>query len=316
MSERRPIWRGTLRLALVSCPVALLPARHERNNLHFHLINPRTGNRVRMQTTDAGTDKPVDRGDLVRGYEHQKGEYVLLSDEDFDSVKVESSHNLTIGKCVPYDAIGPLHYDAGYYLVPDGKEEAEVYAVLRQALAESQLIALSRLVLFRRERAVAIVPFGDGLLLQTLLEEGDLHPVEEAFDDIGAQKPDRAMVKLARQIIEDKEADYDPADAEDRYEARLRAMIEAKAAGQEPTPEPEEAPRGNVIDLMTALRQSLRGGGKASSKSESKAGSKPAAAKPAPAKASAGKPATKKPAARKPAASTTTPSKAKVTKRA
>ncbi|ONG43849.1 Ku protein [Pseudoroseomonas deserti] len=263
MSDRRPVWRGTLRLALVSCPVALLPARHERNNLHFHLINPKTGNRVRMQPVDAGTDRAVERGDLVRGYERDKGEYVLLGEEDFDAVRVETSRNLVVQKCVPAAAIGPLHYDSGYYLVPDGKDEAEVYAVLRQALAESGLVALSRLVLFRRERAVALRAEGPGILLQTLFEEGDLHAADDAFSDIPATKPDRALVKLARQIVEEKQGDYDPADAEDRYEARLRAVIAAKAEGQEPEPEPEEARDDNVIDLMTALRRSLKGGGKA-----------------------------------------------------
>ena len=197
MSERRapgrPLWRGTLRLALVSCPVALLPARHERNNLHFHLINPKTGNRVRMQPVDAGTDRAVDRSTLVRGYEHAKGEHILLGEEDFDAVLVESSRNLVIGKCVPAAEIGPLHVDAGYYLVPDGADEAEVYAVLRQALADSGLVALSRLVLFRRERAVALRPSGHGLLLQTLLEEGDLHPAEEAFSEIPESRPRSAI---------------------------------------------------------------------------------------------------------------------------
>ncbi|MDQ1078795.1 Ku protein [Pseudoroseomonas cervicalis] len=259
----RPLWRGTLRLALVSCPVALLPARHERNNLHFHMINPDTGNRVRMLTVDAETGEELQRRDLLRGYEVEKDEYVTLTEEDFDSARVESSRTLSLGKCIPRDAIDPLHYDAGYYLVPDGDENADVYAVLREALAQSGMMALSRLVLFRRERAVAVMPRGDGMVLHTLLEEGDLHAAEDAFADIPHERPDRAMVKLARQLIERQADEYDPADAEDRYEARLRQLIEAKREGQELEPEEEEAPRGNVIDLMTALKRSLgqAGGG-------------------------------------------------------
>lgn len=305
----RPLWRGTLRLALVSCPVALLPARHERNNLHFHMINPDTGNRVRMLTVDAETGEELQRRDLLRGYEIEKDEYVTLTEEDFDSARVESSRTLSLGKCVPRDAIDPLHYDAGYYLVPDGDENADVYAVLREALAQSGMMALSRLVLFRRERAVAVMPQGDGMVLHTLLEEGDLHAAEDAFADIPHERPDRAMVKLARQLIERQADEYDPADAEDRYEARLRQLIEAKREGQELEPEAEEAPRGNVIDLMTALKRSLGQGGDAG-------GARRGTAKPSPRRAAAsgkaaGSKAAAKPASRKAAAKTSSKSTAK-----
>ncbi|WBV41940.1 Ku protein [Pseudoroseomonas cervicalis] len=289
----RPLWRGTLRLALVSCPVALLPARHERNNLHFHMINPDTGNRVRMLTVDAETGEELQRRDLVRGYEVEKDEYVTLTEEDFDSARVESSRTLSLGKCVPRDAVDPLHYDAGYYLVPDGDENADVYAVLREALAQSGMMALSRLVLFRRERAVAVMPQGDGMVLHTLFEEGDLHAAEDAFAEIGRERPDRAMVKLARQLIERQADEYDPADAEDRYEARLRQLIEAKREGQDLPPEEEEAPRGNVIDLMTALKRSLGQGGRAGTAKapprRAAASGKPRTGKASPGKAGAGK---------------------------
>ncbi|MBO1075831.1 non-homologous end joining protein Ku [Roseomonas marmotae] len=260
MSDR-PIWRGTLRLALVSCRIALLTARHERNNLHFHLINPDTGHRIHTQAVDAETGQAVERSELARGYEVEKGRYVVLTDEDFDSARVESSSTLSIAKFVPAGSVGPLYFDSSYYLVPDGEEGADVYAVLREALQESGMMALSRLVLFRRERAVGILPLGRGLVLHTLHEESDLRPAASAFEDLPKATPDKEMVKLARQLIERQVGEFDPADTEDRYEARLREVIEARKEGLEPEPEPEEQPdRGNVIDLMAALLNSLKQG--------------------------------------------------------
>ena len=127
----RPIWRGHLRLALVSCPVALYNARHDRSNIHFNLINPQTGNRIRMTTQDAQTGDELQRRDLVKGYEFRKGQYVLLSDEDFASVKVESSSVMTVEKFIDASSIDPMYYDASYYVAPDGDAGRDVYAVLR-----------------------------------------------------------------------------------------------------------------------------------------------------------------------------------------
>jgi DNA end-binding protein Ku len=284
MSER-PIWRGTLRLALVSCRIALLTAHHERNNLHFHLINPKTGNRIRTQTVDAETGKEVERGDLARGYEYEKGEYVIMTDEDFDSARVESSSTLSIGKFVPAGSVSPLYFDNSYYLVPDDEDGADVYAVLREALQESGMMALSRLVLFRRERAVGILPLGKGLVLHTLHEESDLRPARSAFEDVPKSAPDKEMVKLARQLIERQVDEFDPADTEDRYEARLREVIEARKQGKPAEPAPEEQPdRGNVIDLMAALLNSLKQGEARKAPAKKSAPRKPTAKRAPPAK--------------------------------
>ncbi|EHL96401.1 Ku protein [Acetobacteraceae bacterium AT-5844] len=279
MSDR-PIWRGTLRLALVSCRIALLPARQERNNLHFHLINPKTGNRIRTRTVDAETGREVERSALVRGFEFEKGQYVLLTDEDFESARVESSNTLAIAKFVKAGSISPLYFENSYYLVPQEDEALDVYAVLRDALRKSGMMALSRLVLFRRERPVAILPLEQGMVLHTLQEEGDLRDAQEAFADVPKASPDAEMVKLAQQLIARQAGTYDPADTEDRYEARLREVIEDRRQGKTITVEPEEEPseRGNVVDLMAALRASLKkSSGASSSKHESKVAKKPSA---------------------------------------
>lgn len=255
---QRPIWRGHLRLALVSCPVALYSAHHERGNLHFHFINPDTGNRVRMMTLDAESDKPVSRRDLVRGYEFKKDHYLILTDEDFDSVRVESSSTLVISKFVPREAIDPVYFEASYYVAPDGKEGRDVYVVLRDAIAKTGRMALSRVVIARRERAVCILPMDRGLVAHTLYEPRDVYDPADLWEDIPAQKPDPDMVGLATQLIDRQTGTYDQSDAEDRYEARLRELIEAKLKGEGLSQEPEpEADRGNVIDLMAALKQSL-----------------------------------------------------------
>ena len=176
----RPIWRGHLRLALVSCPVALYNARHDRANIRFNLINPETGNRIRMITQDSETGKELQRRDLVKGYEFQKNQYLLLTDDDFDSVKVESSSVMTVEKFVDTGSIDPVYYDAGYFLAPDGDAGRDVYAVLREAIAKTGKIALSRVVIAQRERTIALRPHGDGLMAHTLYEDRDLNSSEGA----------------------------------------------------------------------------------------------------------------------------------------
>ena len=163
----RPIWRGHLRLALVSCPVALWNARHDRASIRFNMINPDTGNRIKMVTQDAETGKALERRDLVKGYEFKKDHYLILKEVDFDSVKVESSSVMTVEKFVDTASIDPVYYDAAYFLAPDGEAGRDVYAVLREAIAKTGKTALSRLVISQRERTIALRPTGDGLMAHT-----------------------------------------------------------------------------------------------------------------------------------------------------
>ena len=288
-----PIWRGYLQLSLVTCPVAMYAANHDRGSLHFNLINPKTGNRIRMITQDSETEEELSRKDLVKGYEFKKDTYIILTDEDFESARVESSGTMKVDKFVDIASIDPIYYDASYYLAPDGNAGKDVYAVLRDAVANTGKMALARVVISRRERAVGIVPMGNGLVAHTLHEERDLNKAADVFDDIPAGKSDPEMVKLATQLIERQTGEYDPADVEDRYEARLRELIDAKLKGEGIQPLDEEEPdRGNVIDLMAALRQSL-----GQDKGPEKKSAEPKKA-PAP-KKSAAKPEAKRSAPRK-----------------
>jgi DNA end-binding protein Ku len=253
---QRPIWRGHLHLALVSCPVALFSAKHDRSSIKFNLINPETGNRIRMLTVDAETEKELERRNLVKGYEFKKNTYLLLTDEDFESVKVESSEVMAVEKFVDASSIDPLYYDTGYYLAPDGTAGRDVYQILREAIGRSGRVALSRVVIGQRERVIALRIFGKGLAAHTLYEQRDLNDARDLFDD--PVPVDEEMVKLATQLVDRQTAAYDPADIEDRYETRLRAMLDAKLKGEgidlDAVPEPAAT---NVIDLMAALKRSL-----------------------------------------------------------
>ncbi len=280
----RPIWRGHLRLALVTCPVALHTVHRASGDLHFHFINPKTGHRVRMVTLDAETDEELSRSELARGYEFEKDRYLILEPEDFESARIESSSVMTIDKFVPGGDIPPIYYDASYYLAPDGEAGQDVYAVLREAIAKSGQAALARVVIARRERAVAIVPLGVGMVLYTLHEKRDIADPKSLFDPVEHEKPDAEMVKLALQLIDRQEAPFEPADMEDRYEARLREVIAAKLKGEGITPAAPREPRGdNVVDLMAALKQSLARGADSARKppARKKAATRKKAARPA-----------------------------------
>ena len=254
----RPIGRGHLRLALVSCPVGLWNAKHERNTIRFNQINPETGNRIRMKTVDAETDQEVQRRDLVKGYEFSKNRYLLLTDEDLDSVKVESSSVMNIEKFVPVNSIDPIYYASSYYLAPDGDAGRDVYAVLCRAIAETGRVALARVVIGQRERTIALRSMPGGLVAHTLDEQRDINDAASILGDAAEVKTDPEMIALAKQLIDRQTTEYDPSDLEDRYETRLRAMIDAKLKGEGiDVAETVEPDRTNVVDLMAALKNSL-----------------------------------------------------------
>jgi DNA end-binding protein Ku len=293
---QRPIWRGHLRLALVSCPIALYSANHDRGSLHFNLINPKTGNRIRMVTQDAETGDQLSRGDLVKGFEYKKDGYLIVTDDDFESARIESSSTVKIEKFVDANSIDPIYFDASYYVAPDGDSGEDVYVVLRDAIAGTGKVALSRVVIARREHPIAIMPMGKGLVAHTLHEERDLNDYAGLFDHLPSAKPDPDMIQLAKQLIDRQTGKYDPADIEDRYETRLRAVIDAKLKGEGIEPEEAAEPdRSNVVDLMAALRKSLGqtadDDATPSKKPSTPKGSK---AKPASPKAKAEKPSPKK----------------------
>jgi DNA end-binding protein Ku len=251
-------------------------AKHERNSIRFNQINPKTGHRIRMQTVDAETDEEVQRRDLVKGYEFRKDQYLLLTDDDLDSVKIESSSVMAIEKFVEADSIDPIYFSSSYYLAPDGDAGRDVYAVLCKAIAETGKIALARVVIGQRERTIAVRAMAGGLVAHTLDEQRDINDARSILGDAAKVETDPEMVQLAKQLIERQTTTYDPSDLEDRYETRLRAMIDAKLKGEGiDLGTPAEPAENNVIDLMAALKKSLNQGAEAEQSPQSSASVRP-----------------------------------------
>jgi DNA end-binding protein Ku len=263
----RPMWQGSLRLSLVSCPVALFNATSRTSDISFHLLNPETNNRIRMIPTDPDTG-PVQRSDLVKGYEISKNHYVVLSNDELDAVKLETTRTIEIERFVDEKEIDRLYWNAPYYLLPNEKSGVEAYTVIREALAETGRIALGRVVMHTRERLVALEPRGKGIIVYTLRMGAEVIRPEEAFEDIPAARPDKEMIQIARKIIEQKEGGFEPKKFEDRYENALRDLIRRKEKGEKlVTAEPVED--DNVIDLMAALKKSLKSSGPAKKRARS-----------------------------------------------
>ena len=276
----RPSWQGYLKLSLVTCPVALYTATNAGGDVHFNLINPATNNRIKMTTIDPDTG-PIERSALVKGYEVSKGEYILLTDEEIKSVKLESTKTIDIERFVAGDQIDRLYWDNPYYLAPDGKLAQEAFGVIRTAMEKSGQIALGRIVMATRERILALEPRGKGILAYTIRSDAEVRKPDEIFAGFSNVPADAGMIAIAEKIIEQQEGPFDPSQFVDRYEAALKALIEEKKKGHVPAAiaEPETT---NVIDLMAALQASLRGKAKTSVPA-----AKPSAAKAKPAQAKA-----------------------------
>jgi DNA end-binding protein Ku len=279
----RPIWKGFLRLSLVSCPIRLYPAASGRERISFHLLNPETHNRIQMRPTDPETGKEVPRSELIKGYEFQKGQYIIVDKEELDELKIESSETIDIERFVDVDDIDCIYTDAPYYLAPEGKLAVETFRVIHQAMENRKVAGLARLVLATHEHGVALVPYGKGMLLNTLRPAEEIRDANEAFADIEGGAVDKEMVQLAERIIEQKEGDFDPkVFAEDRYQKALQELVAQKIKGEKPVV-PKAAPRPpNVIDLMDALKRSLGDTGKAPAPSKKRAsGARRESAEPA-----------------------------------
>jgi DNA end-binding protein Ku len=251
----RPSWQGHLKLSLVTCPVALYNGTSATGDIHFNLLNPKTMNRIKMITTDPETG-PIDRSELVKGYQVEKDRYIVLSNEEIASVRLESTKSINIERFVDADEIDRLYWNDPYFLVPNGDLGVEAFAVIREAMRQSNKIALGRVVMHTRERLIALEPRGKGILAYTLRTHDEVKKPEEFFDPIKEVKVDKAMVEIASRIIQQQEGDFEPEEFRDRYEDALRELIARKQEGQGPVAshEPEDT---NVVDLMEALRQSL-----------------------------------------------------------
>ena len=301
----RPAWKGYLKLSLVTCAVELSGATTNAEKVSFRTLNRKTGNAVRRQYIDSESGKPVDEKNEVRGYEVEKGEFLLIEDEDIEAVQIESSHTLSLDSFVDKSEVDPVYIEKPYYLTPADKVSEEAFAVIRQALETKKMAGLARIVLYQRERPCMIEPFGKGMLLTTLRYGDTVRSADEAYDDLGKIKIDEDMLDLAMRVIERKKGKFDPSKLEDRYGEAVLDLIKStkkKGGRKAPAREAEDRP-STVINLFDALKKSLGENDNRQTKrdeSEKKAARKPPAKRKKAAASTAKKaPARKKTSAKK-----------------
>ena len=256
----RPNWKGYLKLSLVSCSVALYPATSTSQRIRFNILNKNTGNRIRNEVVDAETGDPVPQEDRVKGYQYEKGQYVLVEEDELDNVALESTHTIDIEQFVPMSEVDRIYLDESYYIVPQDEMAQEAFGVIREAMRKDDLVGLARVVIYRREHLLLLAPRGKGLMATALRYKNEVRDEKSYFDEIEDIKIPADMLKLAVQILESKRGRFDPARFEDRYETALMELIKAKRAGKAPPVISEERP-SNVINLMDALRRSAGGSG-------------------------------------------------------
>jgi len=271
----RPIWRGQIRLALVSIPIELYSATKSGAQIAFHQVHEPTGKRIKYEKVVPGVG-PVDRDEIVKGYEVSKGHYVLLDPEEIESVKLESRKTLDLVQFVDDDGIDPMYFEKPYYVVPADDLAEEAYVVLRDALKAAKKIGIGQLAMRGQEYVVALKPLDRGLVLETLRYADEVNKSSGFFRDIGDHKPDPDLLDMASMLIERKAGEFDPKDFHNRYVDALHALIEKKqkAKGQRIIEDPDAdspPPKGsNVIDLMAALKKSLGDEKKGSAKKPAK----------------------------------------------
>jgi DNA end-binding protein Ku len=253
----RAYWKGYLKLSLVSCPIALSPATSSSERISFRQINKKTGNRLRQQLVDEVTREPVDAADKGKGYEVDKGIYIEVDDDELEAIEVESKHTVEIDRFVPAAQIDKRFYDSPYYVMPTDTVGQEAFAVIRDAMRGKGMVALGRIVLAKRERVIALEPYGKGLLGTTLRYGYEVRKPEEYFDGIQDIKVPDEMLKLAEHILDTKKGDFEPAEFEDHYETALVELLRKKQDGFKPPKHKEVAAPRNVINLMDALRKSV-----------------------------------------------------------
>lgn len=258
----RPFWKGYLKLTLVTCPVAMTPAVSEEDKIRFRTMNRQTGNPVASRYVDAATGKVVEDDDQARGYEHAEDRYVILEDEDLDAVALDSTRIIDIDVFVERDSLWPLFLDRAHYLMPDDEVGEEAFSVIREAMEETGMAGIARLVLYRRERAVMIEPRGRGMVLWTLRYGDEVREPQDYFGEFAKDKADNKETGQLKKVLADLKGEFDPDSITDPVDESLRDIIarhrKARPArrGKMAAVEKTEAV-ANVVDIMDALRRSL-----------------------------------------------------------
>ena len=256
----RAYWKGYLKLSLVSCPIALYPATSEREKISFHQLNKETGNRIRYKKIDAETGDDVEQASIIKGYEVAKDNYIEITPDELEAVAIESKRTIEIEQFVPRDQIDELYIRDPYYIAPDGEVGQQAFAVIREAIRKEGMVAVGKVVFASREHIIALEARDKGMLGVTLRYPYEVRKQADYFDDIEDQKVPKDMLDLALHIVDTKRGDFEPEQFEDQYEQALKEIIEKKASGEK-IERPKEPARGNVVNLMDALRASVKAEG-------------------------------------------------------
>jgi DNA end-binding protein Ku len=269
----RAYWSGNIRLSLVSIPIQVVPATKTGAKISFHQVHKPSGARIRYQKVvpDIG---PVENDEIVKGYELEKGKYVLLEDKEIDKLKLEAKKTLELVQFVGAHEIDSMYFERPFFVLPDEDEDNEAFIVLRDALKRTKKIGLGQIVIRGKGTIVALRPCGKGMMLETLRYADEVKKPESVFSDIKGEKPAEDMVDLAEELIKKKTKKFDPEAFKDKYEEALRELIEAKAEHRQVRQIEETRPTAQVIDLMDALRKSVGKGGDGREKKTVKRGRK------------------------------------------
>jgi DNA end-binding protein Ku len=252
----RAYWKGYLKLSLVSCPIALYPATSEREKISFNQLNKETGNRIRYRKVDAETGDDVEQGNIIKGYEVAKDQYIELQPEELEAVAIESKRTIDIDEFVPKSQVDELYIRDPYYIAPGGEVGQQAFAVIREAIRKEGMVAIGKVVFTSREHIIALEARDKGMLGITLRYPYEVRKQDEYFADIKEEKVPKDMLDLALHIVNTKRADFDPEAFEDQYEDALKQLIEKKAKGEKIEPA-KERPAPRVVNLMDALRASV-----------------------------------------------------------
>jgi len=265
MATPRAFWKGYLKLSLVTCPVAMMPAVSEEEKVRFHTLNRKTGDRVRSRYIDSETGKEVDQDDEVKGYQRGDDDYVTLEDDEIQSVALESTRTIDIDVFAPKDSIEWIWYDRPHFLMPDDPVGEEAFSVIRDAMEATKMVGISRLVLYRRERAVLLEPRDRGIVLWTLHYGDEVRDPKLYFKKTKSEKVESKLLQMVESVIDEKIQAWNPNLVQDPVQEHLLEIIAAKKKGLRLVRKSKDAPserQSNVISIMDALKKSLDADGK------------------------------------------------------
>lgn len=258
----RPYWSGQIQISLVSFGVKLFPATEAKSEIRFHQLSRKTGERIKHQKVSAD-EGPVEKDDIVKGYEYRKGEYVTIEPDEIEHLRIPSRHTMAVSQFVDFDEIPPAFFEKPYFVAPEDDVQTEAFAVVRKALQSTKKVALGKIAFGGREHLVAIAAPSDdklpGMMAYIMRYAEELRDPATYFDDIKKVAIDDDQLALAKELIKRKTAKFVPDKFKDDYEAALRELVEAKV-NNAPLPKEEPARKtGKVINLMDALRKSVQG---------------------------------------------------------